>query len=42
MGALGAAGFPVPCVQVLCSDPSIMGSAFYFMNFAVANSDIPV
>ena len=31
--ALAGAGFPVPRVHALCTDPSVIGSAFYVMDF---------
>jgi aminoglycoside phosphotransferase (APT) family kinase protein len=34
MRALCGVGFPVPRVQALCTDTSIIGSAFYIMDFA--------
>ena len=34
MRALGGVGFPVPPVKALCTDTSIIGSAFYIMDFA--------
>ncbi len=34
MRALCGVGFPVPPVQALCTDTSIIGSAFYIMDFA--------
>lgn len=34
MRALWGVGFPVPRVQALCTDTSIIGSAFYIMDFA--------
>jgi len=33
MQALGATGFPVPRVRVLCADPGVIGTAFYVMDF---------
>jgi aminoglycoside phosphotransferase (APT) family kinase protein len=34
MKALAAAGFPVPRVHALCTDPEVIGSWFYVMDFA--------
>ncbi len=31
MGALGAAGFPVPRILGVCEDPTVTGTAFYLM-----------
>ena len=33
MKALGATGFPVPTMRVLCEDTSVIGQAFYVMDF---------
>lgn len=33
MKALGATGFPVPNMRVLCEDESVLGQAFYVMDF---------
>jgi aminoglycoside phosphotransferase (APT) family kinase protein len=33
MKALGAVGFPVPTMRVLCEDVSVIGQAFYVMDF---------
>ncbi len=33
MKALGATGFPVPVMRVLCEDESVIGQAFYVMDF---------
>jgi aminoglycoside phosphotransferase (APT) family kinase protein len=33
MTALGSAGFPVPRIHALCTDDSVIGSAFYVMEF---------
>jgi aminoglycoside phosphotransferase (APT) family kinase protein len=33
MAALGAAGLPVPAMHALCEDESVMGRAFYVMDF---------
>jgi aminoglycoside phosphotransferase (APT) family kinase protein len=33
MKALGATGFPVPMMRVLCEDESVVGQAFYVMDF---------
>lgn len=33
MQALANAGFPVPRVHALCSDPAVIGSSFYVMDF---------
>ena len=33
MKALGATGFPVPNMRVLCDDESVIGQAFYVMDF---------
>ncbi len=33
MRALGATGFPVPVMRVLCEDESVIGQAFYVMDF---------
>jgi aminoglycoside phosphotransferase (APT) family kinase protein len=33
MKALGAAGFPVPEMRVLCQDEAVVGTAFYVMDF---------
>ena len=35
MAALGKAGFPVPKVHHLCSDPEIAGTPFYLMDRVV-------
>jgi aminoglycoside phosphotransferase (APT) family kinase protein len=33
MSALGATGFPVPAMRVLCEDEAVLGQAFYVMDF---------
>jgi aminoglycoside phosphotransferase (APT) family kinase protein len=33
MSALGSIGFPVPRMRALCEDPSVIGTAFYVMDF---------
>ena len=33
MKALGGTGFPVPVMRALCEDPSVVGTAFYVMDF---------
>jgi aminoglycoside phosphotransferase (APT) family kinase protein len=33
MSALGAIGFPVPVMRALCEDESVIGQAFYVMDF---------
>jgi aminoglycoside phosphotransferase (APT) family kinase protein len=33
MSALGATGFPVPVMRVLCEDEAVLGQAFYVMDF---------
>jgi aminoglycoside phosphotransferase (APT) family kinase protein len=33
MKALGAVGFPVPAMRVLCEDEGVIGQAFYVMDF---------
>jgi aminoglycoside phosphotransferase (APT) family kinase protein len=33
MSALGGIGFPVPCMRALCEDASVVGTAFYVMDF---------
>ncbi|HEY2481553.1 MAG TPA: phosphotransferase family protein, partial [Caulobacteraceae bacterium] len=33
MKALGATGFPVPTMRLLCEDESVLGQAFYVMDF---------
>lgn len=33
MRALGAVGFPVPTMRLLCEDESVIGQAFYVMDF---------
>ena len=33
MAALGAIGFPVPRMRALCEDASVIGTAFYVMDF---------
>ena len=33
MSALGRLGFPVPVMRVLCEDDSVIGTAFYVMDF---------
>ncbi len=33
MKALGGTGFPVPVMRALCEDESVIGTAFYVMDF---------
>ena len=33
MSALGAVGFPVPRMRAFCDDPTVIGTAFYVMDF---------
>jgi aminoglycoside phosphotransferase (APT) family kinase protein len=38
MTALGLAGFPVPRTQLMCSDPDVIGTAFFVMDFVDGRS----
>ncbi len=38
LGAVGRAGIPVPRVHALCTDPEVLGSMFYVMDWYRAES----